>query len=44
MCSSDLQVRSNVERMGAEVPEAAWAEVARLEAAAGRREAPDAAR
>lgn len=38
------QVRSNVERMGAEVPEAAWAEVARLEAAAGRREAPDAAR
>lgn len=38
------QVRSNVERMGAEVPEAAWAEVARLEAAAGRREAPDADR
>ena len=38
------QVRSNVERMGAEVPEAAWAEVARLEAAAGRREAPDVAR
>jgi hypothetical protein len=34
------QVRSNVERMAARIPDAAWADVARLEAFSG--EVPDA--